>query len=143
MIQTTRYKGFDLIVHRCSGETSAAEIRRTVEESHAGSVLPLEIWDFSDAAVTHLQVQDLGTLLGQIFPLVPQREDEKTAIVAPKTEDRELALLFQRMAEFQDFPVLLRPFPDLTSAVVWLFGPNWESVLTELSPHSDHLLSET
>ena len=134
MIQTTRYERFELIVHRGSGSVSAAEILQGVEESHAQQALPLEIWDFSEAEVDPLRMNDLGALLGQIFGIGPPEEGERTAFIVPKEKDREMALLFKRMAEFQDFPVELRPVPDLQSAITWLFGSKWQAVMEELVP---------
>jgi len=134
MIQTTRYERFELIVHRGSGSVSAAEILQGVEVSHAQRALPLEIWDFSEAEVDPLRMNDLGALLGQIFGIGPPEEGEKTAFIVPKEKDREMALLFKRMAEFHDFPVELRLFSGLQSATSWLFGSEWQAVLEELSP---------
>ena len=134
MIQTTRYERFELIVHRGRGSVSAAEILKGVEESHAQQALPLEIWDFSDAEVDPLRMNDLGVMLGQIFGIGPPEEGEKTAFIVPKEKDREMALLFKRMAEFHDFPVELRLFSNLQPATSWLFGPEWRTVLEELAP---------
>jgi hypothetical protein len=134
MIQTIRYEQFELIVHRGSGSVSAAEILQGVEESHAQQALPLEIWDFSEAEVDPLRMNDLGAMLGQIFGIGPPEEGEKTAFIVPKEKDREMALLFKRMAEFHDFPVELRLFSGLQPATSWLFGPEWRAVLEELAP---------
>jgi hypothetical protein len=134
MIQTTRYERFDLIVHRGRGSVSAAEILQGVEESHARQALPLEIWDFSEAEVDALRMNDLGALLGQVFGIGPPEEGEKTAFIVPKEKDHEMALLFKRMAEFHDFPVELRLFSDLQPATSWLFGPEWGAVMEELAP---------
>lgn len=134
MIQTQRYEEFDLIVHRAEGPVSLEEVRGAVEESHQGKVMPLEIWDFTRATPDNIDIEALGGLLGELFSMTQAGTEEKSAFIVPGDDTRQLTLLFQRLAEFQEYPVAFRSFPDLPSAVHWLFGSSWQEPLDALHP---------
>lgn len=133
MIHSIRFQEFDLIVHRAQGTVGIPDLQDAVVESHSGEVMSLEIWDFSNARASGLEMDDLGDLLAGLFEVVSPTEGEKTAFVTPGPAERQLALLFQRMAEFQQFTVELRTFRDLQSAVIWLFGSGWQHPLDAIA----------
>ena len=136
MITSRRYEEHRLLVHTVVGPVTLAQLRSAVEDSHVGTVMPLEIWDFSEARPENIDMEGLGNLLGELFRFDNAEEEEKTAFIVPGEEARELTLLFQRMAEFQEYPVAFRSFPDLPSAIHWLFGSNWTGPLRTLSPET-------
>jgi len=135
MIQTQRYQEFKLIVHRAEGPVTMEDVGAAVEESHRGPVMALEIWDFSNAVPENIDIEALGRFLGELVSLAEVGTEEKTAFIVPGDDARQLTLLFQRLAEFQDYPVSFRSFPDLPSAVHWLFGSEWQEPLNTLHPH--------
>lgn len=134
MIQTQRYEELQLIIHLAAGPVSMKEVKEAVEESHRGAVMPLEIWDFSEAVPENIDIEALGRFLGELFSLAEAGSEEKTAFIVPGDDTRQLTLLFQRLAEFQEYPVSFRSFPDLPSAVHWLYGSGWQEPLRVLQP---------
>jgi hypothetical protein len=138
MVQTTRFEEHQLVTHRFLGTISATEIKDCVEGTRVEGASHRGVWDFRAGVLDSLGMEEIGSLLAEISDIVPGLDRKKVATVVPSFEDRELAGLFQRLAEFQNFPVELRSFRDLTSAVMWLSGSNWQSVLESVTPILDN-----
>jgi hypothetical protein len=132
MLRRVRFEGLQLTVHLADGPVSSDEIQESYEGSYRDGILPYEIWDFSAADVDGLDLERMGMLLSEVFPR--GTADERTAFVVGTDDQRETAELFQRMAAFQDFPPEIRVFLDLSSAVHWLFGGQWQSALNLIQP---------
>jgi hypothetical protein len=102
------------------GETTAAEISKTILAHNKDQVTILILWDLSQATIEKLTVDDVHGFVGTASLFTQARKGGKTAVVVPTDLGFGMARIYDSLHEVGQSPVSHMTFRDKESALNWL-----------------------
>ncbi len=120
MIEAHTNGELDLRTYRVSGVVTADEIRRAVEEYYSGQVTSRVLWDFSEADLRSVTMDDIRSLVVLSRRHAAQRPGGRTALVFGSMDAYGLGRVFQILQELEETVVEHGVFREQAEALEFL-----------------------
>ena len=111
----------DLTIFRVEGLLTCGMILSHLRGYYRGDKVTRHlVWDFTQAAITHLTQGEMERILNVAQANVHLRRQGRTALVGPQDLIFGMARMYEILAEISEHPLEHRVTRDLDSALAWI-----------------------
>ena len=110
-------------VFEIEGTVNASEIIDAMERQYVDGAPVHALWDYSKATFHELSAEDYERIAAAAKALAPQRQDGRTAFVAPGALEAVAIKFLEASSKKIELPLLLHICTTREEAIAWLTAP--------------------
>ena len=119
-IKTTQDRIADLTTITARGKITATTLMKWISGYYAGTVTNFHLWDFTEADLSEITLEESRQILVTIKAKNHSRPDSKSALVFSSDLMLGLGKNFESYSNIDNAPVYFRSFLDMEEAKKWL-----------------------